>query len=73
MQPIDIEKFPNSSGWHVVHDNETQMYKLVSEKGRVLEGRYTTRIFAQKALYDYLERMSQPPRPVGRPPKHVNP
>lgn len=73
VQPVDLSKFPNSSGWRVEHDPNHMTYRIKSEKGHVKEGTYTHRTFAEKVLYDYLESMSQPAKPVGRPKKYVNP
>ena len=69
MQQVDLTQFPNSSGWHVVHDPDNMCYRLKSEKGQSQPGSYTQRVFAEKALYDYLAKMSAPKKPVGRPPK----
>ncbi len=69
MQPVDLTKFPNGSGWHVIHDPNNMVYKIKSEKGQVKNQVYTQRRFAEKALYDYLEEVSKPPQKVGRPKK----
>jgi hypothetical protein len=54
MQNIDLEQFPNTSGWHIEHERDSQMYFIKSEKGRRMTGRWTTRIFAEKYLFNYL-------------------
>lgn len=68
MQPTNTE-IANKANWQVYHDEETQLYYIMSEKGSKLNKRYTNRNFAQRALDAYLERMARPPRPVGRPRK----
>tara|TARA_Y100000361_G_scaffold141574_1_gene146765 strand:+ start:1830 stop:2048 length:219 start_codon:yes stop_codon:yes gene_type:complete len=69
MQQVDLTKFPNGSGWHIVHDPENMCYRIKSEKGQSKPGVFTQRRFAEKALYDYLEEVSKPPKKVGRPKK----
>ena len=64
VQPIDLSEFPNSSGWQVVHDPDNMTYIIKSEKGHIKEGRYTHRAFAEKALYDYLNKMAKPVKKV---------
>ena len=49
------------------------IYEIKSDNGRVLDGTFTHRKLAEKHLYDYLSKMSQPKKPVGRPKKDVNP
>ncbi len=71
-QPIDLTEFPNSSGWHILHNPNKMTYEIKSENGRILNGTYTQRSFAEKYLYDYLKKMSAPTKPVGRPKKNVN-
>jgi len=73
VQPVDLSKFPNSSGWRVEHDPNHMTYKIKSEKGHIKEGTYTHRTFAEKALYDYLEGMSKPVKQTGKVKKDVNP
>ena len=48
VQPVDLSKFPNSSGWRVEHDPNHMTYRIKSEKGHVKEGTYTHRTFAEK-------------------------
>lgn len=59
MQEINIEQFQNSSGWHVVHNADTNMYYIKSAKGHKFRGCWTTRRFADKVLYDYLEKVQE--------------
>lgn len=73
MQNVDLTQFPNTSGWKVVHNPNSMTYEIRSDKGHTKPGTYTNRIFAEKALYHYLDDMSKPKKPVGRPPKDVNP
>ena len=72
VQQVDLNEFPNSSGWHVIHDPNNMVYKIKSENGNVQAGVFTQRVFAEKHLYDYLKKMSEPTKPVGRPKKNVN-
>ena len=72
VQPIDLNEFPNSSGWYVTHTQNKMIYEIKSDLGRKLSGVFTHRTFAEKYLYDYLKKMSSPPKPVGRPKKNVN-
>tara|TARA_R110000824_G_scaffold75809_1_gene192181 strand:+ start:434 stop:658 length:225 start_codon:yes stop_codon:yes gene_type:complete len=72
VQPVNLAEFPNSSGWHVVHDPNNMVYKVKSSSGNVQSGVFTQRVFAEKHLYDYLKKMSAPPKPVGRPKNNVN-
>lgn len=59
MQPINIEQYANSSGWHVIHNADTHLYKIVNTKGRELKGSYTSRIFADKGLDTYLASLEK--------------
>ena len=62
MQQINMNDFPNSSGWHVIHDVNTQMYKLKAmSNGKELDGVFTSRVQAESALRKYL--MCQTPGP----------
>ena len=72
VQSVDLNEFPNSSGWCVVHDPNSMTYKIKSKSGNVQSGTFTHRTFAEKHLYDYLKKMSLPTKPVGRPKKNVN-
>ena len=67
MQQVDLTKFPNGSGWHIIHDANNMCYKIKSEKGQVRNEVFTQRTFAERAQYDYLEKVSAPPKKVGRP------
>ena len=69
MQKVDLTEFPNGSGWHVVHDPNNMCYKIKKEKGQTKNAIFTQRSFAEKALYDYLKKVSAPPKKVGRPKK----
>lgn len=73
VQTIDLNEFPNTSGWHIIHNADRMVYEIKSDNGRVLDGTFTHRKLAEKHLYDYLNKMSQPKKPVGRPKKDVNP
>lgn len=72
VQPIDLNEFPNSSGWYIAHNPNRMIYEIRSDNGRTLSGTFTHRTFAEKHLYDYLKKMSEPTKPVGRPKKNVN-
>ena len=72
VQPIDLNEFPNSSGWYISHNPKRMIYEIKSDHGRVLDGTFTHRKLAEKHLYDYLNKMSTPKTPVGRPKKDVN-
>lgn len=67
MQPVDLTKFPNTGGWHIIHDSDNMVYKIKSGKGQTKNQVFTQRRFAEKALYNYLEEMAKPTQPVGRP------
>lgn len=69
MQQVDLTEFPNSSGWHVVHDPDRMCYKIKSAKGQTKNEVFTQRRFAEKALYDYLKKVSEPVKKPGRPKK----
>ena len=71
MQEVNLEDVHNPKNWCVKQD-DSGLYFLQSDKGTRLNRRYTSRNFAEKALQDYLIKMAQPPRPVGRPPKNGN-
>ena len=59
MQNVDLTKFPNSSGWKVIHNPNTMAYELKANNGTVKPGTYTHRRFAENALYDYLDTMQK--------------
>lgn len=59
MQQTDVTQYPNSSGWRVVQDAETNLYKIVNQRGRVLQGVYTSRNFANRDLATYLARVDK--------------
>ena len=72
MQEVHIENYPNTSGWHIVHDQDTQMYSIRSSKGHKVIGRWTSRRFAEVALQNYLENLYKKDltkKSRGRPPK----
>ena len=58
MQPTDLTQFPNTNNWRVVHDADSQMYYLKNDNGNRKPGRYTNRVFAEKALYGYLKSVA---------------
>jgi len=55
MQTTNIANFTNSSGWHVIHNPDIMVYEIKSSNGKTRPGTYTHTLFADKALYDYLE------------------
>ena len=57
MQTTDLSDYNNSPGWKVVHDGTNQLYKIQSEAGRVMSGRFTDRVFAEAHLACYLSKM----------------
>jgi hypothetical protein len=60
MQPVDLTKFKNSSGWHVIHNPDCMQYEIKNAKGRSLPGVWTHRRFADKSLFDYLSSVQEP-------------
>lgn len=54
MQHVDLEQFENANNWRVVHDPDNQLFYLKNDNGNRKPGFFTTRVFAEKALYDYL-------------------
>jgi|TARA_R110000782_G_scaffold125431_2_gene217038 hypothetical protein len=72
MQQVDLTQFPNSSGWHVIHDPTTLMYIIKNSNGNKRQGQFTHRRMAEVALQGYLELLAAPKKPAGRPKKDVN-
>lgn len=67
MQKVDISIFPNSAGWKVMHDPDTQMYYLENDRKRRSAVMWTSRRFAEKALFDMLvNHVMKDPRPEVR-------
>lgn len=72
MQQVDLTQFPNSSGWHVIHEPSLLMYVIKNNNGNKRPGVFTHRNMAEVALQDYLKLLSAPKKKVGRPVKDVN-
>jgi hypothetical protein len=60
MEIKDISNFPNTSGWHIIHDSNNMCYKIKSEKGQTKNEIFTHKSFAERALYKYLSKVSEP-------------
>jgi len=61
MKPIDLDRFPNSTGWHVRQRESDTMYEIVNNKGqRKLCGVFTQRVHAERFLEKYLEDVGKP-------------
>lgn len=58
MQSTDICGMPNSTGWRVAHNGETNMFFLKNDNGNSLPESFTKRVFAQKRLLDYLTNLN---------------
>ena len=59
MQTVDLAKYPNTSGWQVIQNPSTNLFEIKNPKGKTLKGMYTTRVFAERGLDQYLERVTK--------------
>lgn len=66
MQALEIDEYTNSSGWKVVHDGDTNMFFVKSDKGHKLEGMFTQRTFAESHLRRYLRDINDSSKPKSK-------
>lgn len=62
MQPVDLNSVSNNNGWKVYHDPNNNMFYLKNDNGNRKPGYYTSRVVAEKDLYDYLKTIEDDAR-----------
>lgn len=72
MQHVDLTEFTNSSGWHIIHDSETFMYRIKAANGVTKPGSWTNKRMAEKALFDYLDEAQKHNERIGAKPSRRN-
>ncbi len=59
MQKLELDQYPNSSGWQIVHLINDQLYEIQNKHGTPLRiGCFTNRRFAEQQLAKYLEKIN---------------
>ncbi len=62
MQTFSTTEYPNSSEWHVYHDNRSQLFKIKNNRGRIMSPSFTDQRFADRHLDIYLSSLTAPKR-----------